>query len=382
VEIVKPVASGRHDIRDLISKARQENFPVASRLLPRGCRRHLLAVYGFARFVDDIGDEAEPEERLGLLDAVESDLVRLYSGRTPRLPAILPLTHTVRDRGIPAEPFHLLVEAARHDQKVTRYESFDDLLHYCELSANPVGRIVLHVFGTATPERFELSDRVCTALQIIEHCQDVGEDYTRGRVYLPGEDLRRFGCDESEFARVTTAPSLRRVVALQAERATELLRAGGPLLASLPGFARIAVAGYIAGGQAVLAALSTADHDVLGRRVHPRRTRLLTAWLHLLIQSNSARAPWAGKSRRAPSWTGEDRRDPTSPSKRTPGVAPSRAGEDRRDPTSPSKRTPGAAPSRPGGDPTSIVQRPRAAEGTERDSVDNAERRAGEENRR
>jgi squalene synthase HpnC len=327
---VKPVASGRHDIRDVISKARRENFPVASRLLPRGCRRHLLAVYGFARFVDDIGDEAEPEERLGLLDSVENDLVRLYSGRTPRLPAILPLTHAVRERGIPAEPFHLLVEAARHDQKVTRYESFDDLLHYCELSANPVGRIVLHVFGAATPERLDLSDRVCSALQVIEHCQDVGEDYTRGRVYLPGEDLRRFGCDESEFARATTSSCLRRVIALQAERATGLLTAGPPLLASLPGFARVAVAGYLSGGKTVLDALAAADHDVLGRRVHPRRTRLLTTWLRLLITKNTL----------------------------------------------------GAAPSRPGGDPTSIVQRPRGPEGAERDSVDNSGPRANGENRR
>jgi squalene synthase HpnC len=327
---VKPVASGRHDIRDVISKARQENFPVASRLLPRRCRRHLLAVYGFARFVDDIGDEAEPDERLGLLDAVESDLVRLYSGRTPRLPAVLPLTRTVRDRSIPAEPFHLLVEAGRHDQKVTRYETFDDLLGYCELSANPVGRIVLHVFGAATPERFALSDLVCSALQIIEHCQDVGDDYTRGRVYLPGEDLRRFGCDESEFARATTSAGLRRVVFLEARRAAELLDAGTPLLASLTGFARVAVAGYIAGGRATLDALEAAGHDILGRRVRPRRTRLLTTWLRLLLQP---------------------------------------AGE---------------TPARPGGgDPNSIVQRPSATHAAERDSVDNpAGRRANEKRRR
>jgi phytoene/squalene synthetase len=172
---------------------------------------------------------------------------------------------------------------------------------------------------------------VCSALQVIEHCQDVGEDYTRGRVYLPGEDMRRFGCDESEFARATTSPGLRRVVALQAERATDLLAAGPPLLASLTGFARVAVAGYLAGGHAVLDALAAADHDVLGRRVHPRRSRLLTTWLRLLIANNAlGAAPWAGEDR---------------------------------------------------GDPTSIVQRPRGPEGAERDSVDNAGRRANEENR-
>lgn len=276
------MASGRHDIRDVISKARRENFPVAPRLLPRGCRRHLLAVYGFARFVDDIGDEAEPDDRLALLDSVESDLIRLYSGGTPWLPAVRGLTRAVRERSIPAEPFHLLIEAGRQDQKVTRYESVEDLLDYCELSANPVGHLVLHVFDAVSPHRVALSDRVCSGLQLIEHCQDVGEDYTLGRVYLPAEDLRRYGCGEGDLARATTPDRLRRVVALQAGRADEMLEAGTPLLASLTGLAHVTVAGYVAGGRATLAALRAADHDVLGRRVRPRRARVLGTWLRLL----------------------------------------------------------------------------------------------------
>lgn len=241
-----------------------------------------MRVYGFARFVDDIGDEAEPGDRLRLLDIVDDELDRLYAGREPRLPAIRELGETIADRRIPAEPFRRLVLAGRQDQAVTRYDTFDELLGYCRLSANPVGHIVLYVFGMAGPRRFALSDRVCSALQVIEHCQDVGEDYTRGRIYLPREDLRRFGCTEDDFVAVSTPERLRRAVALQARRATRMLEEGTPLVASLTGPARTAVAGYVAGGRATVTALARADHDVLGRAVRPRRARLLAGWLRLL----------------------------------------------------------------------------------------------------
>lgn len=274
----EPVSSAE----GVISKARRENFPVASRLLPRGYRRHLMAVYGFARFIDDIGDEAPPEDRLRLLDIVEEDLERLYAGRPARVPAVGALERTVTACSIPVEPFRRLIRAGRRDHAVTRYDSFEELLAYCELSANPIGHIVLYVFGAADPRRRALSDQVCSALQVIEHCQDVGEDYTRGRIYLPGADLRRFGCTEDDFTCATTPPRLRRVIALQVTRATGLLDAGTPLIASLTGPARVAVAGYIAGGRATVTALDKADHDVLGRTVRPRRTRLLATWLRVL----------------------------------------------------------------------------------------------------
>ncbi|WP_214415846.1 squalene synthase HpnC [Sphaerisporangium fuscum] len=265
-----------------MSKAARENFPVALRLLPRRYRAHLSAVYGFARFVDDVGDEAEPGERLRLLDAVESDLARLYAGAAPRLPYIRALAPTVEACAIPPEPLRRLAEANRRDQVVSRYETFDDLLGYCELSANPVGHLVLHVFGAATPRRLAWSDGVCSALQVLEHCQDVGEDYARGRIYLPGRDLRRFGCTEDDLAGTTTPATLRRVVALQVERAVRLLGNGVPLVVSLAGPARVAVAGYVAGGRATATALRRSGHDVLGRAVRPRRARLAGAWLRLL----------------------------------------------------------------------------------------------------
>lgn len=269
-----------------VVETRRENFPVASRLLPRRYRRDLLAVYGFARFVDDAGDEAAPGDRLSLLDAVEADLAGLYAGRAPRLPVVRDLARTVETCGVPAGPFHRLIEANRRDQVVTRYETFDDLLGYCELSANPVGHIVLHVFGAATPARFTLSDRVCSALQVIEHCQDVGEDHARGRVYLPAEDLRRFGCAEDDLP---SPERLSRVLALQAERAGRLLESGDPLVASLTGAARPAVAGYVAGGRATLAALKGSGYQVLGRTVRPRTTRLLAEWTRVLVTGRQGR---------------------------------------------------------------------------------------------
>jgi squalene synthase HpnC len=198
------------------------------------------------------------------------------------VPAVGVLERTVSTYAIPAEPFRRLVRAGRRDQAVTRYESFEELLAYCELSANPVGHIVLHVFRAADPRRCALSDQVCSALQVIEHCQDVGEDYTRGRVYLPGADLRRFGCTDDDFTRATTPDRLRRVVALQTTRAIGLLDAGTSLVPALTGPARVAVAGYVAGGRATITALAAADHDVLGQAVRPRRTRLLTTWLRVL----------------------------------------------------------------------------------------------------
>ncbi|MGI5273308.1 squalene synthase HpnC [Nonomuraea sp. CA-218870] len=265
-----------------MSKAGQENFPVALRMLPAGYRNHLMAVYAFARHVDDLGDEAEPGDRSRLLDDVETDLDRLYDGSVPRLPVVRALARTVRECSIPAEPFRRLLEANRRDQTVTRYRTFDDLLDYCALSANPVGHIVLRVFGAAEPARLTWSDQICSALQILEHCQDVGEDHARGRIYLPEQDLRRFGCAESDLAAPSTPERLRRVVALQTARAAEMLREGRPLVASLSGHARLAVAGYVAGGLATVTALERAAHDVLGRPVRPRRDHRLAAWLRVL----------------------------------------------------------------------------------------------------
>ena len=259
-----------------------ENFPVASRLLPARHRADLMAVYRFARYVDDIGDEAPVAERAGLLDAVDRDLDAVYAGRAPALPVLRPLAATIARRAVPADPFRRLVAANRRDQVVTRYESFDDLRGYCRLSADPIGHVVLHLFGAAEPARLALSDKVCTALQVIEHCQDVGEDHRRGRVYLPKRDLDRFGCTEDDLTAARTPTRLRGVIALQATRAHRLLREGAAVTAGLPRWPRLAIAGYIAGGHATLAALRHGAYDVLGAHLAPRPTRLSAEWLATL----------------------------------------------------------------------------------------------------
>ena len=288
------------------AQAPAENFPVALRFLPRRYRGHLAAVYGFARSADDMGDEAAPQERLDLLDELEADLDRLYrmvpaadvagaagtaggrpaagdrgdggAGRPdaagpPRLAVIRALAPAVVACAIPAQPFRDLIAANRQDQVVSRYPTFADLVDYCRLSANPVGRIVLHVFGAATPEREALSDQVCTALQLAEHWQDVAEDLRAGRIYLPQEDMNRFGCTEQDLAAPHAAPKVRALMAFEERRARELLDAGAPIVGTLRGAARAAVAGYVAGGRAALAAIAASGHDVLRATPRPGRTR-------------------------------------------------------------------------------------------------------------
>ncbi len=255
----------------------KENFPVASRLLGRRTRRQLVAIYGFARLVDDIGDEA-PGNRLTLLDWLDGEVTALYAGREPEHAAMRFLGEVLRNDPLPEGPFRRLIEANRRDQTMTRYATFDDLLGYCQLSAAPVGELVLHVFGAATPERVELSDRVCAGLQVTEHLQDIREDYARGRIYLPQEDLRRFGCEEGELATASASSRLRELIAFEVERARELLRDGAPLARSLGPRARIAVAGFIAGGRAALAGIEQAGYDTLKAPAPRPRRAFAIAW--------------------------------------------------------------------------------------------------------
>jgi squalene synthase HpnC len=246
---------------EVMGKAGRENFPVASRLLPRRERRHLLALYGFARFVDDVGDEA-PGDREAALRWIAEDLDRAYLGRA-RHPLLVELSRTVRECDLPREPFERLIEANVQDQRVARYASWTDLLGYCELSANPVGELVLGVFGLATLERVRLSDAVCTALQVVEHLQDVAEDLARGRIYIPGEDLERFGVGEAALAAPHASAAVQALIAYECDRARLLLDTGQVLIDTLRGRVRLAVAAFVAGGRSALDAIAAADFDVL-----------------------------------------------------------------------------------------------------------------------
>jgi squalene synthase HpnC len=234
----------------VLERAGTENFSVASLVLGRATRDHLLAIYGFARLVDQLGDEVDGD-RLAHLGWLEEDLDRVYEG-VPDHPIMRRLAPTVRALSLPREPFVRLIDANRRDQRQVVYATFEELVDYCDLSANPVGELVLRVFGAATAARVVQSDAVCTALQLLEHWQDVQEDYERGRVYLPAEDLQRFGVAPGAFE----GDAYARLLAFEIERAQVLLDEGAALVGTLRGRARLAVAGYVGGGRAGLDALA------------------------------------------------------------------------------------------------------------------------------
>lgn len=273
------------DAAAVLSRAAGENFPVAASVLPRDLRRHLMALYGYFRLVDYAGDEA-PGSRETLLDLLEADLAHAYRG-TPRVPLLRALAPTVRECGIPYEVLVRLIDANRQDQHVRRYQTYAQLVQYCELSANPVGEAVLHVFGCARPPLVELSDRVCTALQILEHCQDVVADLQQDRVYLPAADLAHFGCELVDLDQRPTPMRWRRLVRFQVVRAERLLEAGAPLVGRLPGLARLAVAGYVAGGRATAQAFAAAGYDPIAVHVSPNRVRTAAEWARTLLSGGT-----------------------------------------------------------------------------------------------
>jgi squalene synthase HpnC len=254
----------------VMSQRSGENFPVALWLLGARRRAQLLAIYGFARMADDAGDEATGD-RSALLHWIEQDLDRIYAGQTPEHSVNKALAPVIRELGLPDDPFRRLIEANRRDQEVVHYASFDGLLDYCQLSAAPVGELVLRVFGAATPDRVAMSDKICAGLQVTEHLQDVGEDRARGRVYLPVADLERFGCTDEDLRAPQASLRLAELIRFEVGRARGLLSEGAPLIRTLPPRPRLAVAGFVAGGRAALDAIATSGYDVLGRRLRPTR---------------------------------------------------------------------------------------------------------------
>lgn len=265
----------------LRSREGGENFPVAMRLLPKDIRGHLHAVYAFARTVDDTGDTLVGDRNAALL-ALRADLAKIWAREQPQQAAVRGLVQTVRACALEQQPFQDLVEANLMDQRVSRYDTFEDVLGYCRRSANPVGQIVLGIFGCQTPDRVAQSDRVCSALQVLEHCQDVGEDYRSGRIYLPMRDIRQAGIPEDDLGAARATPEVRRLVLGQVDRADELLGSGTPLVAGLHGWAGVCVAGFVAGGLVTARALREADGEVLATAVVPSRPQTAGYALRLL----------------------------------------------------------------------------------------------------
>jgi squalene synthase HpnC len=275
--------------RSVAIRARTENFPVASLLFPRASRRHLRAIYGFARLVDILGDEYEAD-RLAALDELEAQVEACYGGE-PTWEVMRELQPTIRACSLPREPFVRLIEANRMDQRVSAYETWLDLKGYCAHSADPVGRLVLGVLGRADDtEAVALSDDVCSGLQLVNFLQDVPRDLALGRVYLPAEDRRSFGVEQLD----RPSPELRRLLEFEAERARGLLSSGEELGRRLGG-GRVgrAVTLFARGGLAALEALERADWDIFNGRPRPSRARLALAAIR---RRPSGRLPQAGRA--------------------------------------------------------------------------------------
>jgi squalene synthase HpnC len=250
-----------------MARTHYENFPVASLLLPRRQRPYVAAIYAFARTADDFADEeAIPsDERLRRLDEWESRLDASYRGEADT-PVFIALAETASRTGLPKAPLTALLKAFRMDVTASRYATFDDLLHYCRHSANPVGVLVLHLFGAATPGNLALSDSICTGLQLTNFWQDFCVDWAKGRLYVPLEDLRHFGYTEAEAAAGVLDDRFRALIEFQVKRAREYLVAGTSLPARVGGRLRCELALTIGGGLAILRRIEAVGYDVLHHR--------------------------------------------------------------------------------------------------------------------
>jgi len=258
-----------------LARSHYENFSVASWFLPSRLRQDFFNVYAYCRISDDLGDEVgDSAASLRLLDEWEAELNACYDGR-PRHPVFVALSETVRKFEIPQQEFVDLLTAFRQDQAVSRYETFADLLGYCRYSANPVGHLVLYLCGYRDHERQLLSDYTCTALQLANFWQDVSADYAKGRVYLPLEDLRRFGVREDEIRTGRNSSAFCEMMRFEVERAREWFAQGLPLASKVSRELAIDIELFSRGGVEILNAIQRQGYAVLGRRPAISKTRKL-----------------------------------------------------------------------------------------------------------
>ena len=259
------------------ARAHSENFTVVSWFLPQRLAGPMFSIYAFCRFTDDLGDEAEGD-RLALLDEWERDLERGFAG-TGRHPIHMALGELAKSAPLRIEHFRKLIEANRIDQRRSRYETFRDVLDYCEHSANPVGRMVLAVWGYDDDYRGALSDGTCTALQLANHWQDVGRDYEAGRIYLPQDELRSFGVTESQIAERRCDDNFRALMRFQVDRAEVYFRHGDALLETVDRELAVDLKLFSDGGRSVLRAIERQGYDVLRHR--PTVSRGRKGWMAL-----------------------------------------------------------------------------------------------------
>jgi len=251
-----------------VSVGHYENFPVASILVPRRLRPAVVAIYRFARAADDLADEgdAPASERVAALDAFDVALDRIARGETVDDPPFPALASVLRQHALPIAPFHALVSAFRQDVTVTRYADFDAVLDYCRRSANPVGRLLLSLYRAETPANLEASDAICTGLQLTNFWQDIAIDWRKDRVYLPQDDLRRFGVREAQIADAQVDDAWRALLAFEVARARGLLLAGRPLTRALPWRLGLELSAIVSGGLRILDRIEAVGGDVFARR--------------------------------------------------------------------------------------------------------------------
>jgi squalene synthase HpnC len=286
-----------------LARSHYENFSVSTWFLPKQLRQHFFNVYAYCRISDDLGDEVgDPRKALALLDIWQGELDATYLSLVqpplkdvrcnvetlqpgpscvnpsgPKHPVFVALRETIREFDIPRAEFANLLKAFRQDQSITRYQTFDDLLGYCQNSANPVGHLVLYLCGYSDRERQQLSDYTCTALQLANFWQDVRVDWDKGRVYLPLESLRRFGVTESDIAQRRFTPQFRDLMRFEVERARQWFARGLPLINKVDRALAIDLELFTRGGQEILNAIERQDHNVLARRPAISKSRKL--WL-------------------------------------------------------------------------------------------------------
>lgn len=259
-------AAHRHCLQ--IARGHYENFPVASILVPKRMRRPIVAIYAFARSADDFADEGElaPDIRLSQLNAYATKLDRIAANLREDDPIFIALADAIKQHELPMQLFYDLLTAFRMDVTTTRYANWDEVLRYCRYSANPIGRLLLHLYKETTPQQLAWSDAICSALQVINFLQDMEQDYIENkRIYMPMDEMAQFGIDESHFANTLSDAAMRRFINFQIGRAAALLRSGLPLAQALSGRLGLELRLTVQGGLAVLEALKRQDTSVFAR---------------------------------------------------------------------------------------------------------------------
>lgn len=251
-----------------LANTHYENFPVASVLLPKRYREPIGLIYSFARQADDFADEGDlsAEQRLNLLNGFRLELDTIEAGALPKTAFFIELASMIKTYQLPIQLFRDLLDAFSQDVVKTRYENFDEVMDYCRRSANPIGRLLLHLYKEATPDNLKSSDAICSALQIINFQQDVAIDYRKNRIYFPLDEMRKYGISEAQIAEADTSGNWQSFMHFEVNRVMQIMQSGAPLGLKLPGRIGLELRTVIAGGERILQKLRSSQGDMFHHR--------------------------------------------------------------------------------------------------------------------